>query len=90
MEWNLQSVKLCAKINYFKIYIGTILVPDYQIFWIIIWHLIFLLQFLYLDCTTNQRSIPLEYLLQLLVQCCHEPLSVFLECVQFLSGMLKD
>jgi hypothetical protein len=31
MEWNLQSVKLCAKINYFVVYIGTIRVPDYQI-----------------------------------------------------------
>ena len=78
---------------------GTIRVPDYQIFWIIMWHLhwsklfqvIFLLLLLYLDCTNNQRIIPLGYLLQLLVHCHHEPLSVsFIESVQFLSRILKD
>jgi len=38
-----------------------------------------LLLFLKLDCTASQRSIPLEYLLQLLVQCYHGPFSAFLE-----------
>ena len=48
----------------------------------------FLLLLLYLNWTTNQRSIPLEYLLQLLVQCHHGPLSVWI-LFSFCQGCWK-
>jgi hypothetical protein len=43
----------------------------------------------YLGCTTNQRSIPFGYLLQLLVQEHQDHLLFFLESLQLLPGMLK-
>jgi hypothetical protein len=43
-----------------------------------------------LGCTTNKRSIPFGYLLQLLVQGCKWPLVCFVEFLWFLPGMLKD
>jgi len=49
-----------------------------------------LLLILYLDCTTDQRSILFRYHLHLLVQAPHGFLHYFLMSLQFLQGMLKD
>jgi len=49
----------------------------------------FLLLLLYMDCTTNKRSIPFGYLLQLLVQGYQGPFLYFLEFLQLLQEMLK-
>ena len=50
----------------------------------------FLLLLLYMGCTTNQRSIPFGYHLQLLVQGHQCPLLCFLYSLQFLPAMLKE
>jgi len=45
---------------------------------------------LHLGCTTNQRSIPFGYLLQLLVQGHKYSLVCFVEFLRFLPGMQKN
>jgi len=51
---------------------------------------VFLVLLLHLGCTTNQRSIPFGYLLQLLAQGHKCPLVCFVEFLQFLPGIPKN
>jgi len=74
MFWQCWFSKKYRKIKFNSTSMRPCRYQNNKLFWPMMWYLywslffILLLLLLYLDCKTNQRSIPLEYLLQLLVQ----------------------
>jgi len=78
--WDQTDVELSYTPYYQRVPILTLVIPASY----------FLLLLLYLGCTTNHRSFPLDYFLKLLVQAHQDPFLFFLEFLQFLTGMLKN